>query len=147
MNVQRGQRASGNPQGGCNKAVHSFPSGALAALLCPPEVLEPGRGQLGVPDRVLDVLVPEIGLKGSGVVSLGSQCEPASVPQHVRVGLEAAIITNSVQRSCLNGPVVFSGSPLACTYGFGEVGRGDFKNRGFKLRAVAQQIPAAHAYV
>jgi len=28
----------------------------------PPEILEPRRSQLGVPHRMLDVLVPEVGL-------------------------------------------------------------------------------------
>jgi|SRR6266404_2069172 hypothetical protein len=35
----------------------------------PPEVLEPVRRQLGVPDCVLDVFVPEIGLQRAGVVA------------------------------------------------------------------------------
>ena len=61
----------------------------LRSVLAPPEVLESGRGQLGVAHRVLDVLVPEIGLQSARVVPLVSQGEPTGVPQHVRVSLEA----------------------------------------------------------
>ena len=35
-----------------------------------PEVLEPIRCQLGVANRVLDVLVPKVHLKGAGVMPL-----------------------------------------------------------------------------
>jgi hypothetical protein len=42
-------------------------------LLSPPKAFEAGRGQLGVAHRVLDVLVPEVGLKGADAVALGGQ--------------------------------------------------------------------------
>jgi hypothetical protein len=45
---------------------------AMRARSNAPEVFEPGRGQLGVAHRVLDVLVPEIGLEG-GIVALRGQ--------------------------------------------------------------------------
>jgi len=54
-----------------------------------PERFEPGRGQLGVAHRVLDVLVAQIRLKGAGIMSLGSERKSASMPQHVRMRLEA----------------------------------------------------------
>ena len=54
-----------------------------------PEVLEPDRGQLGVAHCVLDVLVPEIGLKGAGVVPFGGQRKPAGMAEHVWMRLEA----------------------------------------------------------
>jgi hypothetical protein len=47
-------------------------AGAMRARSNAPEVFEPGRGQLGVAHRVLDVLVPEIGQEG-GIVALGGQ--------------------------------------------------------------------------
>ena len=40
-----------------------------------------------------------------------------------------------------------NGSPLLATYGSGEVGRGDFKNRGLKAAAAARltsQVLLAH---
>jgi hypothetical protein len=55
----------------------------------PPKTFEPGRGQLRVAHRVLDVLVPEIGLKGAGVVPLGGQRKSTGMAQHVRVRFEA----------------------------------------------------------
>src|SRR6516162_5882786 len=53
-----------------------------------PEVFEPRRRQLSVADRVLDVLVAQIGLKGAGIVALVGQGESAGVAQHVRMGRE-----------------------------------------------------------
>jgi len=52
---------------------------------------EPHRCELGVAHRVLDVLVPEIGLQGARVVSFGGEREPAGMPEHVGVGLEAEL--------------------------------------------------------
>jgi hypothetical protein len=49
----------------------------------PPEVPEPCRAQLGVPHRVLNVLVPQPELKRPGVVAVIGQLEPAGVPEHV----------------------------------------------------------------
>jgi hypothetical protein len=40
---------------------------------------------------VLDVLVPEIGLQGSGIVALVRQGEAAGMPEHVGVRLEAQL--------------------------------------------------------
>jgi hypothetical protein len=53
-----------------------------------PEVFEPGRRQFGVPDRVLDVLVSEIGLQRARIVTLVRQGEPARMPQHMWMRLE-----------------------------------------------------------
>jgi hypothetical protein len=56
-----------------------------------PEVLEPVRRQLRVANCVLDILVPQIGLQRSCVVSLISQGKAAGVAQHVRVSLETEL--------------------------------------------------------
>jgi len=53
-----------------------------------PEAFEPGRGQLRIAHRVLDVLVSEIRLKGAGIMPFGSQRKATGMAQHVRVGLE-----------------------------------------------------------
>ena len=45
-----------------------------------PEILEPGRRQLGIAHRMLDVLVAKVSLKGSGVVPLGGQRKAAGMP-------------------------------------------------------------------
>jgi hypothetical protein len=54
----------------------------------PPEVLEPGRRQLGIAHRVLDVAMAEVGLQGAGVVASIGKRKAAGVAQHVRMCLE-----------------------------------------------------------
>jgi len=56
--------------------------------LCAPEILEPRRGQLSIPDGVLDIPVTKIGLQSPRVVPLIGQRVAAGVPEHVRVRLE-----------------------------------------------------------
>jgi hypothetical protein len=51
----------------------------------PPKVLESVGRYVGVPDRVLDVLVPEVVLQGPRVVAIIGQLEPAGMAQHVGV--------------------------------------------------------------
>ena len=53
-----------------------------------PEVFEPIRCKLTISDCVLDVLVPEIRLQRSGVVTVISQLETTCMAEHVRVSLE-----------------------------------------------------------
>src|SRR5262245_46103946 len=57
----------------------------LAGRSVVPEVLEPGRRQLGVAHRVLDVAVPEISLQRAGIDAPIGQLVPASVSQHMRM--------------------------------------------------------------
>ena len=45
----------------------------------PPKVLEPVGRHVGVPDRVLNVLVPEVVLQGPGVVAIVRELEPAGM--------------------------------------------------------------------
>src|SRR5262249_6951821 len=59
----------------------------LDVLILPP-ALEPGRCQFGISHRVLDVLVPEIGLQRPRIPASVRLVETASVPQHVRVRLD-----------------------------------------------------------
>jgi hypothetical protein len=58
-------------------------------LTLPPEILEPVRRQFGVPDRVLNVLVAEIGLQRPRILAVVGQLVAARMPQHVRVSFEA----------------------------------------------------------
>jgi hypothetical protein len=46
-------------------------------------MLESRRREFRVPDRVLDILVPEVGLQRPGIDALVRQVEPARVPKHV----------------------------------------------------------------
>src|SRR5262245_66306852 len=57
-------------------------------LSIPPKVLEPVGRHFGVPDGVLDVLVPEVMLQGPRVVAIVGELEPAGMAQHVRVDRE-----------------------------------------------------------
>jgi hypothetical protein len=45
-----------------------------------PEVPEAGWRKLGVPNRVLDVLVPEVVLRGARVMAVIGEFEAAGVP-------------------------------------------------------------------
>ena len=56
----------------------------------PPKVLEPVGRQFGVPDGVLNVLVPEVVRQGQRVVAIVGELEPAGVAKHVRVDSEMA---------------------------------------------------------
>jgi hypothetical protein len=47
----------------------------------PPEVLEPGRRQLGVLHRVLDIAVPQVTLLAPGTANLKPAATPAQLPQ------------------------------------------------------------------
>jgi hypothetical protein len=67
-----------------------------------PEILEPRRRQLRVPDGVLNIAVTQVGLHGPGVVAGVGEREAAGMPQHVRVNREGELCGYS--RS-LNHPV------------------------------------------
>ena len=54
----------------------------------PPKILEPVGRHFGVPDRVLDVLVPEVMLQGPRVVAVVGQLKPAGMAKHVWVDRE-----------------------------------------------------------
>src|SRR5262245_22328674 len=54
----------------------------------PPKVLEPVGHHVGVPDRVLDVPVPEVVLQGPRVVAIVGELEPTGMAQHVWVDRE-----------------------------------------------------------
>src|SRR5215472_6805513 len=53
-----------------------------------PKILEAVRRHFGVPDRVLDVLVPEVVLQRPRVVAIVSELEPTGMAQHVWVDRE-----------------------------------------------------------
>ena len=62
-----------------------------------PKIFESSGRKLRIPDGVLNVLVPEIGLEGSGIVSFVRQREAAGVSEHMRMGREAELrgLTNA----------------------------------------------------
>src|SRR5262249_19806885 len=51
----------------------------------PPKIFEPVGRHFGVPDRVLNVLVPKVVLQGPGVVAIICELEPTGVAKHVWV--------------------------------------------------------------
>src|SRR5262245_25618509 len=59
-----------------------------STTLIPPKVLEAVGRHFGVPDRVLNVLVPEVVLQGARVVAIVCELEPAGMAKHVRVDRE-----------------------------------------------------------
>ena len=76
----------------CDPALLALDHGAALAnarlRLLAPKIPESRRRQLRVAHRVLNVLVPEIGLQGARVVPLVRQRVAAGVPEHVRVRLK-----------------------------------------------------------
>src|SRR5262249_27841451 len=54
----------------------------------PPKVLEPVGCHVGVPDGVLNVLVPEVVLERSRVVAIVGELEPTGMAKHVGVDRE-----------------------------------------------------------
>src|SRR6516164_78489 len=68
-----------------------LPCGAMdpaPPLSVPPKVLEPLGRHFGVPDHVLNVLVPEVVLQGPRVVAIVGQLKPAGMAKHVWVDRE-----------------------------------------------------------
>ena len=63
-------------------AIRDFP------LSVPPKLFEAVGSHFGVPNRVLDVLVPEVVLQGPRIVAIVCQLEPACMAKHVRVDRE-----------------------------------------------------------
>ena len=57
----------------------------LSVLSVLPERIEPVRTQLGIPDGVLNVLMPQIVLDRPSVVPIVGELEACAVPEHVRV--------------------------------------------------------------
>ena len=54
----------------------------------PPKILESVGHHFGVPDGVLDVLVPEVVLQGARVVAIIGELEPTGMAKHVRMDRE-----------------------------------------------------------
>jgi hypothetical protein len=57
-------------------------------LSVPPKVLEAVGRHFGVPDRVLNVLVPEVVLQGPRVMAIVRELEPTGMAKHVWVDRE-----------------------------------------------------------
>ena len=85
----------------------------------PPKVLEPVGRHFGVPDRVLNVLVPEVVLKGPRVVAIIGQLEPAGMAEHVRVDREWHV---SGFPEALDEPVEADGTDWPAALGNEHVG-------------------------
>ena len=62
--------------------------GSVYRELVPPKVLEAVGRHFGVPDRMLNVLVPEVVLQGPRVVAVVGELEPAGMAKHVWVDRE-----------------------------------------------------------
>src|SRR3954451_12693559 len=69
--------------------MRQYSNGLLVFVL--PEILEPLRGQLGVPCGVLDVAMAQPLLNGAGVAPIVGELKAAGVAQHVRVDREGEL--------------------------------------------------------
>src|SRR5215831_14050991 len=85
----------------------------------PPKVLEPIGCHVGVPDGVLNVLVPEVVLQGARVVAIVGQLEPAGVAKHVRVDRKGHL---GGLPEALDKPVETDGADWAAALGNEYVG-------------------------
>ena len=56
----------------------------------PPKVLEPVGRHFGVSDRVLDVLVPEVVLQGSRIVTIIGELKPAGMAKRTAERMPSA---------------------------------------------------------
>ena len=81
----RGKRAKVVRRRCSNAESSSNISRILPATLIAPEVAEPVGRKLSVADGVLDVLVAEIMLQGTGIVPIVGKLIAARMPQHVRM--------------------------------------------------------------
>jgi hypothetical protein len=74
--------------------------------LLPPKILEPRRRQFCVPDRVLYVLVPQVGLQRTGVVAFVGQGITTGVAKHVRVSAAMMAIREEVAKEGALGTTI-----------------------------------------
>ena len=63
-------------------------NGVCQPLQKPLNLVEPRRAQFSVTHRVLNILVPKVGLQRPCVVAPVRQCEPPRMAQHVRMHAE-----------------------------------------------------------
>jgi len=69
----------------------------------PPKVLEAVGRHLGVPDRVLNILVPPVMLQGPRVVTIVGELEPTGRAKHVRVDQEWQRLDEHLRRAKARG--------------------------------------------
>jgi hypothetical protein len=102
--------------------------------LVPPKILEPVGRHVGVPDRVLNVLVPEVVLQGPRVVAIVGELEPTGMAKHVRVDREWHL---GGLAEALNEPVETDGTDWA------RRARKPIRGRLSGNRGVAYEAPAS----
>ena len=66
-----------SPDGQCNSIRFATAVKQGGVCFLTPKIFEPGRRQFGVPDRVLNVFVAEVGLQRPCLVTLVGQCVTA----------------------------------------------------------------------
>ena len=81
----------------------------------PPEILESVRRQFGVPDGVLNVLVPQVGLQRPGILAVVRELVAARVAQHVRGALKASPTASPARSTSLVKPDAENGEPRSDT--------------------------------
>jgi hypothetical protein len=101
----------------------------------PPKAFEPIGRHFGIPDRVLNVLVPEVVLQGPRVVAIVRELEPTGVAKHVWVDREWHL---SGLADALDEAVETDGADLA------RRARKRIRKRLWGTRVVACEGPASH---
>ena len=69
----------------------------------PPKVFEAVGRHVGVPDRVLDVLVPEVVLQGPRVVAIVGELEPTGMAEPGLAALPSGTKTFNTRPGCADG--------------------------------------------
>src|SRR5262245_22040974 len=87
LRLLRGKRKSSRA---CRRPEAAAPRCPRSKRSASPKVLEPVGRQFGVPDRVLDVLVPEVLLQGPRIVAIVGELEPTGMAGWIGNGSLAA---------------------------------------------------------
>jgi hypothetical protein len=87
-NVQRQILAADLVESAHDTAFNQRPEAIDPPTLVLPEAFEPIGRQFRILGRMLDVLVPQVGLQAARIVAVVGELVAAGVPQHVRVYLE-----------------------------------------------------------
>src|SRR6516162_6480385 len=87
-----------------------------------PKVLEPVGCHVGVPDGVLNVLVPEIVLQSPRVVAIVGELEPTGMAKHVRVDWNGILAASPSRWTSRWKPMGLIGPPRSETNTWASLG-------------------------
>src|SRR5262245_43561519 len=105
--------------GGIDAALREIEPNAYLSVF--PKIFEPIGSHFGVPDRVLNVLVPEVVLQRPRVVAIVGELVSTGMAKHVRVDREWHL---GGLAEALNEPVETDGTDWPAAFGNEHVGVG-----------------------